>query len=134
MARLRQSERLSVKQTSNCSAREILSRNVKRFRGGLVFEAHGLLYHSTLGVKVLKKKTCVALNSRRESTKEEDAGTPDASLTPRVAHLRQHLFNHTVDYEPFIESQLVSCNQIDGHIWCKFGHATPQYLGGTKPS
>ena len=26
------------------------------FRGGLVFEAHRLLYHSTLGLKVIKKK------------------------------------------------------------------------------
>ena len=31
-------------------------RNVKRFRGGLVFMAHRLLYHSTLGLRVIKKK------------------------------------------------------------------------------
>ena len=31
-------------------------RTVKRFRGGLVFEAHGLLYHSTLSSRVIKKK------------------------------------------------------------------------------
>jgi len=29
---------------------------VKRFRGGLVFKAHSLLYHSTLGLRVIKKK------------------------------------------------------------------------------
>jgi len=29
---------------------------VKRFRGGLVFKAHRLLYHSTLGWRVIKKK------------------------------------------------------------------------------
>jgi len=29
---------------------------VKRFRGGLVFKAHRLLYHSTLGSRVIKKK------------------------------------------------------------------------------
>ena len=27
-----------------------------RFRGGLVFMAHRLLYHSTLGLRVIKKK------------------------------------------------------------------------------
>jgi len=27
-----------------------------RFRGGLVFEAHRLVYHSTLGLRVIKKK------------------------------------------------------------------------------
>jgi len=34
----------------------VIRRNVKRFRGGLVFEAHRLLYHSTLGLRVMKKK------------------------------------------------------------------------------
>jgi len=31
-------------------------RNVKRFRGGLVCKAHRLLNHSTLGLRVIKKK------------------------------------------------------------------------------
>jgi len=35
---------------------EVLSRNVERFRGGFVFKAHRLLYHSTLGLMVKKKK------------------------------------------------------------------------------
>jgi len=34
----------------------LLRRNVKRFRGGLVFKAHRLLYRSTLGLRVIKKK------------------------------------------------------------------------------
>jgi len=29
---------------------------VQQFRGGLVFEAHRLLYHSTLGLRAIKKK------------------------------------------------------------------------------
>ena len=36
---------------------QLLRRNVKRFRGGLVFKAHRLLYHSSLGLRVIKKKT-----------------------------------------------------------------------------
>jgi len=31
-------------------------RNEKRFRGGLVFKAHRRVYHSNLGLKVIKKK------------------------------------------------------------------------------
>jgi hypothetical protein len=31
-------------------------RNVQRFRGGLVSKAHGLLYHSSLGLRIIKKK------------------------------------------------------------------------------
>jgi len=30
--------------------------DAKRFQGGLVFKAHRLVYHSTLGLKVIKKK------------------------------------------------------------------------------
>jgi len=30
--------------------------NAKRFRGGLAFKAHRRLYHSTLGLRVIKKK------------------------------------------------------------------------------
>ena len=30
--------------------------NSKRFRGGLVFKAHSLVYHSTLGSRVIKKE------------------------------------------------------------------------------
>ena len=32
------------------------ARNVERFRGELVFKAHRLLYHSTLGLRGIKKK------------------------------------------------------------------------------
>jgi hydroxymethylglutaryl-CoA reductase (NADPH) len=34
---------------------QLLRRNVEPFRGGLVFRAHRLLYHSTLGSRVIKK-------------------------------------------------------------------------------
>ena len=32
------------------------SRNVQRFRGGLVFKAHRLVYHLTLGLSVITKQ------------------------------------------------------------------------------
>ena len=35
---------------------QLLRRNVKRFRGELVFKAHRLLNRSTLGLKVVKTK------------------------------------------------------------------------------
>ena len=40
----------------------LLHRNVQRFRGGLVFKAHRRLYHSLLGLRVIKKKD-LATNS-----------------------------------------------------------------------
>ena len=35
---------------------QLLYRNVKHLRGGLSFKAHSLLYHSTLGSRVIKRK------------------------------------------------------------------------------
>jgi len=35
---------------------------VKQFRGGLVVKAHGLLYHSTLGLRVETRKKKTALS------------------------------------------------------------------------
>ena len=32
------------------------SNNVQRFRGGLVFKANRLLYHSTLGLRIIKRR------------------------------------------------------------------------------
>jgi len=34
---------------------QLLYRDVQQFRGGLVLKAHRLLYHSTLGLRVIKK-------------------------------------------------------------------------------
>ena len=62
-------------------------RNVKRFRGGLVFKAHRLLYHSTLGWRVIKKKEGIAgctggtPASRRAAT-PRDRAHPHASAFP----------------------------------------------------
>ena len=40
----------------DCDYFDIVTPGEKRFRGGLVFEAHRLLYHSTLGSRVIQKK------------------------------------------------------------------------------
>jgi len=42
--------------TCRCYKWIALGKNVKRFRGGLVLKANRLLYHSTLGLGVTKKK------------------------------------------------------------------------------
>jgi hypothetical protein len=44
---------------------QILSRNVERFRGGLVFKAHTLLNHSILGSRVIKKRRKSAASPSR---------------------------------------------------------------------
>jgi hypothetical protein len=43
---------------------QILRRNVKRLRGGLVFKAHRLVYHSTLGWRERTKKKYTILLAR----------------------------------------------------------------------
>jgi len=48
---------LFLQAREQCMRREgqLLRIHMKRFRGGLVFKAHRLLYQSTLGVRVIKK-------------------------------------------------------------------------------
>ena len=43
-------------QSTEWTGGRLLHRNVQRFQDGLVFKAHRLLYHSTLGLRVKKKK------------------------------------------------------------------------------
>ena len=43
---------------------QLISRNVERFRGELVFEAHTSLFHPTLGSKEIKKKKKSSFVSR----------------------------------------------------------------------
>ena len=50
-------ERRGISQLdANDIQEQLLRRNVKRSRGGLVFKAHFFVYHSTLGLRVIKKK------------------------------------------------------------------------------
>jgi len=61
----------------------LLRRNVKRFRGGLVFKGHRLLHHSTLGVRV------IILESNKEEEEEEDAGRTRAVALGEAALVKQ---------------------------------------------
>ena len=59
-------------------------RIVKRFRGGLVFEAHRLLYHSTLGSRVNKKKRRHTSQTRR--TRVTFSRIASAVMRPTSCH------------------------------------------------
>jgi len=62
--------------------------DVKRFRGGLVFKAHRLLYHTSLGLRVIKKKK----KERRGGYTVSSRGHFDRGATPdRLPH-QHHLF------------------------------------------
>jgi len=67
------------------SRTRLLRRNVKRFRGGLVFEAHRLLYHSTLGLRVITKKDSPAAKR----------GGPHGGLPPTRHHPTRGLYKGT---------------------------------------
>ena len=49
-------DRARLSKVASAAVEGLGFRNVKRFRGGLVFKAHRLLYRSTLGLGVIKKK------------------------------------------------------------------------------
>jgi len=62
--------------TAPTAPRSKLTRGQLGFRGGLVFKAHILLYHSTLGLRVIKKKKKFPNHSKtcRESLLRPGAG------------------------------------------------------------
>ena len=65
-------------------------RNVKRFRGGLVFKAHSVLYHSTLGLRVINKRK--RSRERPASGEAATAGVPTFSVfgaNPPTLHRNQ---------------------------------------------
>jgi len=65
---------------------------VQRFRGGLVFKAHRLVHHSTLGLRVTKKKknepSKVDLSKvelpKVEGTSNVDPSNVESVKTPRL--------------------------------------------------
>jgi len=61
---------------------QLLRRNVKRFRGGLIFKAHRLVYHSTLGWRVIKKKK--EYTGREGSDLGFDADAADLRALDRI--------------------------------------------------
>ena len=61
---------------------QLLRRILKRFRGGLVSKAHRLLYRSTLGSRVIKKK-------RKHLSGRERAHLPLRTGAPRPSENAQ---------------------------------------------
>ena len=71
----------------------ILYRNVQRFSGGPVCKAHALVYHSTLGVIVIKKKKENARASpRRSTTVRMPHGVDRASASKSALLRRQRIY------------------------------------------
>ena len=65
---------------------QLLSRIMERFRRGLVFKAHGLLYHSTLGSRTIQKKkkgnlTEEQSDSRRATVENSARSAAPSSIT-----------------------------------------------------
>jgi len=63
---------------------------MKRFRGGLVFKAHRLLYHSTLGLRVIKKKKEAPAGwpaPARRGNPLASSRAEDAQGTPTHSHI-----------------------------------------------
>jgi len=65
---------------------------VERFRGGLVFKAHRLMYHSTLGSRVItKKKEGVVWRDRTWSADRRSTKGSSPCCTPRTLLLKASL-------------------------------------------
>ena len=76
---------------------QLLYINVQRFRGELVFKAHRLLYHSTLGLRVIKQsreESALSYSAAElESFCELDQFWSRCVSTRIETHLEQTLYN-----------------------------------------
>ena len=79
----RMSEAKTVAAASSDSTKSTC-RNVQQFRGGLVFTAQRLLYHSTLGLRVIKKKRM----ERRRMSEAKTVAAASADSTKSTCDLR----------------------------------------------
>ena len=76
----------------------LLRRNVKRFRGGLVFKAHRLLHHSTRGLRVRKKKKVpLARGSRARSARPCAPAVRTSAFSVHAIHNILYSILHAVD-------------------------------------
>ena len=63
----------------------LLRRNVKRLRGGLEFKARRLVFHSTLGPRVIKmNKTAESRDQRANDREPRGNGDVDGEVSPRI--------------------------------------------------
>ena len=65
---------------------QLLSRNAEGFQAGLVSDAHRLLYHSTLGSRVIKKGREDSTSRSKGYTDRKEMSTP-MPMPLRVVHL-----------------------------------------------
>ena len=90
---------------------------VKRFRGGLVFQAHRLLYHPTLGLRVIEKKRSY------DEDVEQRLGSADRVEEARGVRRRVPLDHHQLHWEPRGKSMVSLVNshahatRIGWHLW-----------------
>ena len=66
----------------DCSEERLLSSHVERFRGGLVCKAHRLVYRSTLGSRVIKKKKQKEVDLEDDSACQAHRRVPVLNLCP----------------------------------------------------
>jgi len=107
----------SCRCTRDCSTDkqlvQLLRRNVKRFRGGLVFKAHRLVYHSTLGWRAIKKKKKACRYSKWLETQDRASQlgpscrcTRDCSMDKQLAQGRtSEVLIDKITSTPATESQ-----------------------------
>jgi hypothetical protein len=60
---------------------------MERFRGGLVFNTHRVLYHSTLGSRVIKKKEEKRGHTRSRSATSAEAASTCTRFTLHFGHI-----------------------------------------------
>ena len=89
----------AVRSVQSSIEEQLLRRNVKRFRGGLVFKAHRLLYHSSLGLSVIHKKNNIPQEGLEVAGADPKGRAPVSERNEPVhVYIFMHSYIHTYIY------------------------------------
>jgi len=107
---------IALSRTHTCSrfsiSEQLLGEKMKRFRGGLVCKADRLLYHSSLSLRVIKKKknTCSHALYPRQTRRHHGGGPSSDPLTGmcRASLSRAHTLDHPLSLSALSRSLALS--------------------------
>ena len=77
---------------------------------------------SLISPSILQNTKMINLWNILSPISQSSRKTLPGSCTPGEILVMQSY--HTVEYDPFIKRQLASRNQLEGQMWCNFGHVT----------
>ena len=89
---------------------------MKRFRGGLIFKAHRLVYHPTLGSRVMKKRKKSANSEALVQEPLREIAHADSQVMPRSPPPLA-FFGGGAQYLALLSNEYGTCKTVKARFW-----------------